>query len=262
MYATETGIYAAALTAACIFFLLILSGILAAIRLQQRWQRLRQQKRMDAILLIEAERQRIAADMHDEVGVLLSVLKHRLQGMAYRQDSNVAASLQEHCVFIDDVAKKVRAVANNMMPQALQAGSLKGALEDLAGQVAENGHIVWHIACDVPVRVLDSTAELHLYRIVQELFSNILKHSGATEAGLELWVKGKFLHVTVYDNGTGFDKRKAGRAQGKGLYNIRGRTGILKGRYNMYSVPGKGTRCEVQVPLQAIKEKNAITDGI
>lgn len=198
----------------------------------------------------EAERSRIAKDLHDGLGGMLSGIKFSLMGIrdhialkeseAHRYDralDQLGQSIQE-----------LRQVTHDMMPDVLLKYGLVSALKDYCDSL--NNQTTLTISLQTvgqPFR-FEPTKELILYRIVQELLANVLRHSAATTALVQLVFSSDTLSITIEDNGRGFILEKIS-TQGIGLTNLQERVSLLKGTLDIKTVLGKGTSVYIAVPM-------------
>ena len=215
----------------------------------QRILQLEQEKKLlslDAMIEgQESERIRIAKDLHDGLGGLLTAIKSHFGGL--NEPAREQPQLYRKTYhLIDGACVEVRRIAHNMMPGALMLSGLSGALEDLAVQVRENG-----LDCHLETIGLDEdrlgqTRSVMVYRILQELVNNILKHAEAREVLIQLLVRQGEMMITVEDDGCGFVPANAVRKKSLGLKNIEARVQFLKGEWQLDSVPGEGTTVNVR----------------
>jgi signal transduction histidine kinase len=205
----------------------------------------------------EAERKRIAGDLHDGLGQQLASLKFGLEQIGLEmQEGPLKKRLLALYEQIDHSSREVRALSHQMMPKALADLGLVPALEDMLARTFGNGPI----ACDLaifglqPEDRLPETIEIHIYRIAQELASNILKHSGATEVHFSLLLNGNVLQMVVEDNGKGLGD--AAQPHGIGLENIRSRLSSIDGEWLVSPGPlnrGLEVRVRVNLPADAVR---------
>ena len=147
---------------------------------------------------------------------------------------------------LDTSIKELRRVAHNMMPEMLTKFGLDEALKDYCNSVnATKLLAVKYQSMGMDSR-LDNTTEIIIYRIVQELLNNILKHAAASEAFVQLIRDNSRLNIVVEDNGKGFDTALLENNKGAGWANIRSRVEYLKGRLDIHSEPGKGTLVNIE----------------
>jgi signal transduction histidine kinase len=200
----------------------------------------------------EQEQQRIAKDLHDGLGPLLSVVKlhlsalhNSLQHPTPEQVHEIETSLR----LVDTLVREVRSIAHNMMPGSLETLGLAAALDDLVRSVMLTNDI--HIALHVHnlEERLEPSAEISLYRIVQELLTNILKHAAASQVTIQLVRHDRSGVLMVEDNGRGFDTTLVSSHKGMGLSNVRSRVDALGGSIHIDSTPQRGTTVTIEIPL-------------
>lgn len=190
----------------------------------------------------EKERKRIAQDLHDEVGAMLSVVKLNVGRIEKKSEESVAKELAaETKTYLDEVILQVRRISRALLPPSLDKLGLYFALEELANWVnkADQLKIVCWKSGD-QFR-FDNKKELAVFRIVQELLNNAIKHSSATI----IYINARFslnntLMISITDNGKGFNLEEK-KNTGLGLKNLDSRTQIIGARFKMKSTPGKGT---------------------
>lgn len=148
---------------------------------------------------------------------------------------------------IDTSIKELRRVAHNMMPEMLTKFGLNEALKEYCNSINATGLVaVTYQSHGLEARP-DKSTEIIVYRIVQELLNNILKHAGATTALVQLIRDENRLNVVVEDNGKGFDPSRPENNKGAGWENIRSRVEYLKGQAEVHSEPGKGTLVNIEL---------------
>lgn len=199
----------------------------------------------------ETERSRLARDLHDGLGGLLSGVKLTLSGMKGNAFlSSDSLSLFEKALgMLDTSIKELRRVAHNMMPEALMKFGLKDALGDFCSSLENKQIAISYQHFGINHR-FDHKIEISLYRIAQELINNAIKHSRATELMVHLIQEEKRVCLTVQDNGIGFNTNILHTSKGAGLVNIRSRAESLRGRFDLISEPDKGTEVIVEFGLQ------------
>lgn len=190
----------------------------------------------------EKERKRIAQDLHDEVGAMLSVVKLNVGRIEKKSEEPVAKELAaETKTYLDEVITQVRRISRSLLPPSLEKLGLYFALEELANWVNKADQlkiICWRGGEQFR---FDSKKELAVFRIVQELLNNAIKHAGAGT----IYVNARFspnnnLMISVTDNGKGFDLKEKMNT-GLGLKNLESRSVIMNAKFKMKSTPGKGT---------------------
>lgn len=219
---------------------------------QQRIRELEKDKQLIAVDSLlkgqEEERSRLAKDLHDGLGGLLSGVKYSLSNMK----ENLIVTPDNMAVFersldmLDTSIKELRRVAHNMMPEMLTKFGLDEALKEYCNIInAAKGITLQYQSVGMETR-LDNSTEIIVYRIVQELLNNILKHAEASQAFIQVIRENNRLNIIVEDNGKGFDTAALEKNKGAGWSNIRSRIEYLKGQLDIHSEPGKGTLVNIE----------------
>ncbi|MBW0088140.1 AAA family ATPase [Pseudonocardia sp. KRD-184] len=196
----------------------------------------------------EAERARIARDLHDDLGHLFSGILEGLGALDRR-----AGSLEPAVTSLRDIARDgiraVRTVAWSLRPEGLDDLGVIGCVE----QLVEDSERMFRIPIDLTVRcadgVLSPLAETALFRIVQEALTNVGRHSGAGEASVLVVRSGDRVRAVVEDNGGGFDPAAARERRSLGLAGMRERARLVGGRVDVVSHIGGGTTVMAEVPV-------------
>jgi len=189
----------------------------------------------------EQERARIAKDLHDSLGGLLSSVKSYFQASQQKDDKNKSKVIQT-ATLIDQAASEVRRISHNMMPHALTLSGLKDAISDIAERLEQEKYKVTLELNELPK--LNQTQEIMIYRLVQELIYNVKKHAEANDVFIQLYTHKNTVHLTIEDDGKGFDLQKMDN-NGLGLESVKSRVAYLNGEVVWDSQPGKGTTVNV-----------------
>ncbi len=233
--------------------------ILAKQQDELQLQRIRELEKDRQLLVVdsmlkgqEEERSRLAKDLHDGLGGLLSGIKFSLSNIK----DNLIVTPDNMAVFeraldmLDSSIRELRRVAHNMMPEMLISFGLNEALKEYCNALnAVKLFEVKYQSLGLELR-LDKSSEIIIYRIVQELLNNILKHAAATVAFVQLIREGNRFNVVVEDNGKGFDAGNPENNKGAGLANIRSRVDYLKGQLAIHTEPGKGTLVNMEFNIE------------
>lgn len=198
----------------------------------------------------ESERSRMARDLHDGLGGLLSGVKINLSSMKGNSiiTSENAQAFDHAIKLLDTSISELRRVAHNLMPETLNHYGLKTALNDFIGEMSKNPSTELTFSFFGADIRFEPQLELTAFRIAQELVNNAMKHSGAAKIDLQLIADIDMICIQVVDNGKGFDtKGKLG--DGKGLVSIRDRVTANNGRFEIESTPGEGTDATVEFLL-------------
>jgi signal transduction histidine kinase len=236
------------------FFFIIYQKRMLKKQLELNETRARQQEEIiqNTITAQEKERKRIAQDLHDEVGAMLSVVKLNVGRIEKKsQEPNAKQLANETKTYLDDVITQVRRISRSLLPPSLEKLGLFFALEELANWVnkAEQLKIVCWKSGE-QFRFVNSK-ELAVFRIVQELLNNAIKHSGAAVIQINTrFSANENLMISVSDNGNGFEMNEKLKT-GLGLKNLESRTQIIGAKYKMKSTPGKGTTAIIYLDTKA-----------
>lgn len=230
-------------------------------QLSKQWQSLQHQKILEleknkqlltADAMIkgqEEERSRIAKELHDGLGSLLSGtklsfinLKDNLQ-LSHEAESQFNRSLS----LLDNTIGDLRKIAQNLMPEALVKFGLQEALMDFCAAVKFSSGLHVHCQQFGEIRKLDNNAAIYIYRIIQELVNNAIKHSDAAEVMIQVSMTENKTMIAVEDDGKGFDKNVLSLNKGAGMANINYRVQYFNGRMDIQSSPGKGTSVNIEL---------------
>lgn len=197
----------------------------------------------------EKERSRLAKDLHDGLGGLLSSTKLHFskigsENEVLHQSENFKKALE----LLDTTSSEARKISHNLMPGALVKFGLVEALQDFCNNISTSNSLKIEFQSFGIEKRLPEAIEIMVYRIVQELINNTIKHAKASEVIVQLMGSEKGLHLTVEDNGCGFDPENLNKP-GVGINNIRSRVEFLNGLLEFDSEIGVGTTANVEVPL-------------
>ncbi len=203
----------------------------------------------------ENERSRIARELHDGVGQMMSVAKMNLSALETNLSLSDADKMQfENTMsLVDASCKEVREVAHTMMPNALLKAGLTNAIKDFLSKI-DHRSLKINFSSEGLNERLGYKTETVLYRVVQEAANNVLKHSGANVLDISLIKDADGISVTIEDNGKGFDMKSATNSEGIGLKNIESRIAYLQGTVEWSSAIGKGTLVAVHIPASNFEE--------
>jgi len=243
---------------------LLLLGSLLAFSYYKR-NRLKQEKKLQAEIIrqqnlatkaiIEAEekeRKRIAGDLHDGVGQMMSAAKMNLSGFESRlqlDNEKDKKAFENIIALVDESCKEVRNVSHNMMPNALLKSGLSNAVKEFISKI-DHSVLKVNLHTEGLNERLDSDVETVLYRVIQECVNNVIKHSGANMLDIALIKDADGIAATIDDNGRGFNVKEKDKFEGIGLKNIITRIKYLKGTVDFDSAPTKGTLVAIHVPLK------------
>lgn len=208
-----------------------------------------QERKLFGVMMegVEQERKRLAADLHDGLGGRLSGISIKLSKLSEVEKIKKAApELAGILENIDDSLQELRGVARNLMPETLFKYGLKAALEDYCSTLQDKDtKIVLQYYSNT--EIVDKNKELTIYRIIQELINNAVKHAKATEILVQFINDNSKIDITVEDDGIGFDDAKVNEENGMGLTNLKNRLNFLEGKMDIRSVLNEGTSINIQI---------------
>ncbi|WP_339697492.1 histidine kinase [uncultured Marixanthomonas sp.] len=208
------------------------------------------------IITQEEERKRIAQDLHDAISSKLNIVSLNanmlsLKDISSEETNKIANSILK---VTGNVLESSRKIAHDLLPPTLDKFGLEAALEELCEEVADTNSFEVNCNLQYPEHFLNKDKELHVFRIVQELFNNSIKYSEATNLTLKTEMEGKQLLLYYSDNGKGFDVSIAKKAKGLGMSGIENRVAILNATHTIISSPDNGI--SVTLALNPSKDEN------
>ncbi len=195
----------------------------------------------------EKERARIAKDLHDGLGQLLSTAKLNISGLEDEIKGEDKVLVQNSMHLIDEAVQEIRSIAHNMMPAALMEYGLISAIESFARAINETKTLQVNFSSKAMQDRLEKSKEIALYRVVQEILHNILKYAQADEVNIALTRIKDTVLLTISDNGQGFDVKTIHQSNGIGWRNIYSRISMVNGAIEVNSTKGKGTDIRIKI---------------
>jgi signal transduction histidine kinase len=231
-----------------ISIILFIAFILSIFYFKLRKKEASKQKLIEAVVETENnERKRIARDLHDGLGPVLSAINHYFQAYLDAKEPDKEAIRIRLQQVITEAIEEVSRISHNISPHVLENHGLITALNNFIAPISNNDKIKISFHADFTER-FDNKKELTVYRCITELINNTLKHAGATKILLHIYYKDKMLHVDYSDNGQGFDLNR-GRSDGMGLYNIKNRVESFGGNLIIESSNKKGIKTLIELPI-------------
>lgn len=242
-------------------------------RMLQHQENLRQLQLIKQHQLLEAtfkaqedERRRVARDLHDEVGAMLAVVKlnlHQMVTSANLQDEAFLAKSYNMKQQLDEVLTSVRRISHDLMPVVLEKMGLVPAFEAMRRTLAATGQIELFLHYNQKNTRLPAQHELLLYRMVQELLNNTLKHARASQVNIDLDFGAATTLLKYKDNGIGFNmdamREEQQQSGGLGIMSLQSRTALLDGSIHIHSEPGTGTTAEISIPVLPLQDQTQQT---
>jgi signal transduction histidine kinase len=194
----------------------------------------------------EIERSRVAKDLHDGLGGMLAGIKLKLSSIAGKEQQQKSdMELYKVITQLDQSVNELRRIARNMMPETLLQFGLEPALKDLCSSLQTNELNIEFQAYSLGTHILQNE-QIMIFRVIQELLSNAIRHADATNILLQCSQNGNMFFITVEDDGKGFNPDAPGNKKGTGLSNIQNRVEFLKGKLDIHSAPGEGTIVNIE----------------
>jgi PAS domain S-box-containing protein len=202
----------------------------------------------------EAERRRVARELHDEIGQALTAIKLNLQAVEQSADTSpLAPQLNESVGLVDRALQQVRDLSFDLRPSLLDDLGLIAALRWYVDREARRAGLIPEFVADLSETRLPPELETACFRITQGALTNVLRHAQARRIRVELKQRGSELHLTIRDDGIGFEVdavwRRRASDGGLGLQGMQERALILGGKIEIISAPARGTEVHVWFPL-------------
>jgi two-component system, NarL family, sensor kinase len=255
MDANEAKLLGALLVVACVVGLILVFFIITISRYHRQKLRLYKEKIALEIETREKERARIASDLHDHLGPILSVVKLQASVLESRneEDRDVIDELKAN---VDGIVESIRIISNDLRPNVLERLGIYKAIGQFVSSMNDvsSVHIVYKPSGNE--RGIPKDMELHVFRIVQEVVHNVIKHSKAKNASIVVERKIGKLSLQVSDNGCGFDfEQRLAEEAGSGLRNIVNRVELLKASLIAESRKGRGAFYRIDIPIKEDNER-------
>jgi len=220
---------------------------------QQKTLRVLQEKNQSKLLNAtldgrETERKDIAQTLHDSVSALLSSANMHLQ-VVKKKSTGAVAELDKSQRIIDEASGKVRDLSHKLISAVLLKFGLEHAVYDICEKYS-NQDLEFELESEDKIPRFEQGFEIKIHNIIEECINNIMKHSKASEASVVLLLTNNTLHVTIKDNGVGFDASKISPSSGIGLSQIKARIENMEGIFDIDSKINKGTTIVMEVPVE------------
>jgi signal transduction histidine kinase len=211
----------------------------------------------DAMLLgQEAERRRVAQELHDDISQRLMLVGLELNEVEQRVRTEGSLETEEKLRTVrrrvESIALDIYRISHNLHPTTLVHLGLVSAFRALCQDFSAQTHLGVEFTSDIASPLPSHDVEIGLYRVTQECLSNVARHSGSREAHVALIERSGVLYLTIADRGVGFDIDERASMSGLGLVSIRERARRLGGDLRITSVRGHGTTVTVRVPLDVV----------
>jgi signal transduction histidine kinase len=219
---------------------------------EQKIRQLEEEKKLMAAKLLvegqEEERKRIATELHDGLGVLLSATKMQFSVIKDKSPEN-RELIAKATHMLEQASGDVRKISHNMMPGLLTKLGFFDAVEDLFEHIGDTEELNTNCSILGLKERFAENKEIMLYRIVQEMVNNSLKYAHAKNINLKIVTDNTMLDLIYTDDGVGFDKTALPDSESIGLKSIESRVNFLTGKMKLDSSPGHGVKYSIQVPI-------------
>jgi signal transduction histidine kinase len=231
-----------------IIAVVIIYFFVSIIRYHRRYMRLQREKIFAEITIRENERKRIAGDLHDSLGPLLSAVKLNISSVDV-ESADDRQVLDKTGGYLDEIIGSLRRISHDLLPNTLERRGLVEAIREFINQVntKQSVNIQLFIVKEISI---PKEKEIHIFRMIQEIVHNTIKHAGANILQIGFSEEGGHLLCLTKDDGKGFDKEKAlAGSHGLGLRSLESRCEILNGVLTLDSAPGVGTNYFIKIPM-------------
>lgn len=219
--------------------------------LEKATMQIKHQKDVIQFTLItqEAERNRIAQDLHDAISSKLNIVSLNANILTEENIPSTDANKIGNSILkvTTNVLESSRKIAHALLPPTLDKFGFQAALEELCEEVSETGAFKLNYRINYDNEFLSSESELHLFRIVQELFNNSIKHAEASEINLKIETLENLLTLNYTDDGKGFEYEEKKMSKGLGMNGLENRVAILNGSFNFETSPGNGINVTIMI---------------
>ncbi len=247
MFTENKELFKIVLVGGIILATLIFYFVFSITRRQQEVMKWKQAQLAAEITTLENERKRIAGDLHDELGPILSAVKLQVNHLE-PDDETERVVLEKSSRQIDEVIKRFREISYDLLPNTLVRKGLVKATEEFIEKM--NGLHQLHIDFKSEKIQLESGREVNIYRILQEVIHNTIKHARATLLTIEFEVKHNKLYIRTKDDGIGFNYEALKVSDGGlGLLSLQSRVEVLNGKMSVKTAQGLGTTYLIEIPV-------------
>jgi signal transduction histidine kinase len=231
-----------------IIAIIIIYFFVSIIRYHRRYMKLQREKIFAEITIRENERKRIANDLHDSLGPLLSAVKLNISSVDVGMPGD-RVILDKTAGYLDEIISSMRRISHDLLPSTLERKGLLEAVREFIQQVnnKQSVNIQLYIVKDIHV---PKDKEIHIFRMLQEIVHNTIKHAQAKNLQIGFSEENGHLLCLTKDDGKGFDREKVLTvSQGLGLRSLESRCEILNGILTLESTPESGTNYFIKIPV-------------
>lgn len=244
----ESSVLNIALYLSLLLAILIVYLFVSIIRYHRKYMRLQRKKIFAEIIIRENERKRIAGDLYDSLGPLLSAVKLNISSVDIESSADRLV-LEKTGGYLDEIIGSLRRISHDLLPNTLERRGLQEAIRELIHQATTKHPVKIRLHIVREIRV-PKEKEIHIFRIIQEIVQNTIKHADANSLQISFSQEDGHLLCLIKDDGRGFDKEKVlSGSAGLGLRSVESRCEILNGILTLESMPGAGTSYFIKIPV-------------
>ncbi len=240
--------------------LILVSKIFDYMERMEKEKRENEKKFLSVIIQAEEkERERIAKDIHDGLGPLISTIKMSVSALKKEKVLNESNEILQNLeMVINESIKTLKDISNNLSPHVIENFGLVKALKNFIQKINSSKNLKINFICSDSFPRISRDVEIVLYRVICELFNNTMKHADARIIDITLSQDYKSVYVDYKDDGKGFEMDSLFKSPvtGTGFHNIFSRINSLKGTIETDSEPGKGVRVRIEIPLSHEREES------
>ncbi len=251
MHPTEKSVFNTFITGLAVLTIILVIYVVSVVKYQlKRVRAFKLQSNRD-LELIEEERKRIAADLHDDLGSVLANVSMGLEHIhGLLPGEHIVSKTLMH---LNDSLGRVKQISHNLLPQTLEHKGLHAAIAELVEELPMDKDII-DFKYESEQENLIPFKTLILFRVIQEILANTIKHAKATRIKLHCSCDKKKMIILIEDNGIGFQHTDQPAIKKLGLQNIRNRLELLGARYDLKSSPDQGTSYSIKIPLASLQK--------
>jgi len=220
--------------------IIIIYFVISILRYHRRYIRLQKERIHAEITMQEMERKRIANDLHDSLGPLLSTAKLYIHSLTTSGEEDKQL-IDRAGSYIDETITGLREISYNLLPSSLSRNGLTEALKEYVNRLNSIGVLNIELSINGPINIAKDS-EVHLFRIIQEVIHNAVKHSKASNLQLKFTSDNGEQLIVIADDGVGFDLAGKQKLGGLGLKSIESRCELLNASMHINSAKGKGCK--------------------
>lgn len=228
--------------------IIIVCFFVSIIRYHRKYMRLQREKILAEITIRENEHRRIAGDLHDSLGPLLSAVKLNISSVDIESSSD-RAILEKTGGYLDEIIGSLRRISHELLPNTLERKGLVEAIREFITPIRHRQSVNIQLYVLKEIRI-PKEKEIHIFRMIQEIVENTIKHADAHNLQIGFSEDAGHLLCLIKDDGRGFDKEKVlADSSGLGLRSLESRCEILNGVLTLDSMPGAGTNYFIKIPI-------------